>query len=447
MRLLSLVLFCLLSLLQTRAEKPNLVFILIDDLGRADVSYQGGEVPTPHIDRLAKEGIIFDSHYVAPVCSPTRAGLLTGRYWSRFGVTTPTNEQALPPDTLTLPRALKSVGYETALIGKWHLGSLPEQGPNHFGFDHSYGSLAGGVGPYDHFYKKGPFSTTWHRNGQLLTEQGHVTDLITDEACKWIGDRKTAPFFLYLPYTAVHLPVKEPDGLLSRVPDSITNEVARHYAACLIHLDDSIGRVVDALEKSGKRQNTLIVFSSDNGGSTSENNGQAYPPDGYPSGKLPGNNKPFRDEKGSVYEGGVRVTAFANWPGKLKPTVLTTPVHIIDWMPTFCHVAGFAPAQDARWDGVNLWPHLTGSEPPATRPLYVVGPSWKSRALRHDDWKLVEHNKSKDQVTHELYHLGNDHAEATNLAKTKPDKVEELKSLMNQVAEKDRDSALPKFKK
>ena len=164
------------------APKPDIVFIIADDLGWADVAFHGGNAPTPNLDRLRHEGVELTQHYVAPVCSPTRTGLMTGRCWSRFGVTTPQNERALPWDTVTLPRALKAVGYDTCLTGKWHLGSLPEQGPNHFGFDHSYGSLAGGVSPWNHRYKQGPFSVTWHRNEKLIEEEGHVTDLIAAEA-------------------------------------------------------------------------------------------------------------------------------------------------------------------------------------------------------------------------------------------------------------------------
>lgn len=143
---------------------------------------------------------------------------MTGRCWSRFGVTNPQNERALPWRTVTLPKALKSVGYDTCLTGKWHLGSLPEQGPNHFGFDHSYGSLAGGVSPWNHRYKQGPFTQTWHRNEKLIEESGHVTDLIAAEAVRWIESRGTAPFFLYVPFTAVHLPIKEPDAWLRACP-------------------------------------------------------------------------------------------------------------------------------------------------------------------------------------------------------------------------------------
>ena len=165
-----------------QSSQPDIVFIMADDLGWADVAFHGGNTPTPHLDRLAREGLELGQHYVAPVCSPTRTGLMTGRCWSRFGVTTPQNELALPADTVTVARALKSVGYTTCLTGKWHLGSLPKWGPNHYGFDHSYGSLAGGVSPWNHRYKKGPYTNTWHRNEKLLEETGHVTDLICNEA-------------------------------------------------------------------------------------------------------------------------------------------------------------------------------------------------------------------------------------------------------------------------
>jgi len=188
-------------------DRPNIIFIIADDLGWADVEFHGGNTPTPNLNRLLAEGVELTQHYVAPVCSPTRAGFLTGRYWSRFGITTPINNQGLPFETVTLSKALGDAGYSTALIGKWHLGSKPEWGPNHFGFHDSYGSLAGGIAPYNHKYKKGEFSTTWHRNHELIDEQGHVTDLLTDEAVKWIGEKtstkNTNPFFLYLPYLSL----------------------------------------------------------------------------------------------------------------------------------------------------------------------------------------------------------------------------------------------------
>ncbi|MBL9131597.1 MAG: sulfatase-like hydrolase/transferase [Verrucomicrobiaceae bacterium] len=415
---------------------PNFVFIIADDLGWADVAFHGGNAPTPHLDKLAKEGVELTRHYVAPVCSLTRTGLMTGRCWSRFNVTTPQNDRALRWDTVTLPRALKSAGYDTCISGKWHLGSKPEWGPNHFGFDHSYGSLAGGVGPWDHQYKKGPFQETWHRNEKLLAESGHVTDLITQEACDWLSKRGEKPFFLYVPFTAVHLPVKEPAAWLAKVPAGITGDVARHYAACVMHLDDSVGRIVAALEKNGKRGETLIIFTSDNGGSTAENNGQTYPADDYPAGPLPGNNTPLRGEKGSVYEGGTRVPCIANWPGKLKPGTHAAPVQIIDWMPTFCALAGFKPERDLKWDGANLWPQLAEGAKPAAHPIYTVAPGFKSRSFRVGDHKLVLTAKDKA----ELFDIANDPNETSDLAKKMPEKVAELQAALNEYAKADKDA-------
>ena len=425
------------------ASKPNIVFIMADDLGWADVALHGGNTPTPNFDRLAATSLELQQHYVAPVCSPTRAGLMTGRCWSRFGVTTPTNELALPMDTVTLPRALKSVGYDTCLIGKWHLGSLPKWGPNHFGFDHSYGSLAGGISPWNHFYKKGPYSVTWHRNEKLIEEQGHVTDLLTNEAVEWIESRGDAPFFLYVPYTAVHLPLKEPEEWLRRVPGSITGDVPRHYAACVMHLDAAVGRIIAALKAKGVRDNTLLVFTSDNGGSTAENNDLKYPDDNCPNGRLVGNNLPLRGQKGNVYEGGTRVPTLVSWPGHAKPGRVSSPVQIIDWMPTFCALAGFESQTDLKWDGTNIASLLTDHKPLPDRAIYTAGARWRAVALRYGDWKLIVYGTGKDRRT-ELFNVSADPSESRDLAKAEADRVEDLLAKLDQIAASDRDAVAPR---
>jgi arylsulfatase A-like enzyme len=414
-----------------RAEKPNFVFIIADDLGWADVAFHGGKVPTPNLDRVAAEGVELTQHYVYPVCSPTRAALLSGRYATRFGVTSAQNQRAYRWDQVTLASALKSTGYDTALCGKWHLGSKPEEGPQKFGFDHGYGSLAGGVGPWDHHYKTGVFSKTWHRDGQIIEEKGHVTDLITREAVQWIEARKSKPFFLYVPFTAVHLPIKEPDEWLAKVPAGITGDVARQYAACVMHLDDSVGRIVAAL----KGTNTLLVFTSDNGGSTAENAGQTYPPGDYPSGALPGSNTPLRNQKGSVYEGGIRVPTLAHWPGRLKPGKFTGVAHISDWMPTFCALAGWKPERDLKWDGLDLWPQLTGAQPPPPRAIYTAAPGFKSRMVRGGGWKLVVSEKKT-----ELFNLESDPNEQTDLAAKEPQRVEALRARLAELSQADKDA-------
>ena len=426
----------------TPTASPNIVFILADDLGWSDVAFHGGNAPTPHLDRLAREGLELAQHYVAPVCSPTRAGLMTGRCWSRFGVTTPQAERALPWATVTLPRILKSAGYDTAMTGKWHLGSRPEQGPSRFGFDHSYGSLGGGVTPYSHKYKKGPYTDTWHRNGTLLEENGYVTDLLTAEAVRWIESRGRAPFFLYVPFTAVHLPIKEPAEWVARVPASIQGDVARHYAACIMHLDESVGRILAALEQTGRRQNTLVVFTSDNGGSTSENNDRSYPDDNCPSGKLTASNAPWRGQKGDLYEGGTRVPTVVSWPGRAKPGQVQTPVHITDWLPTFAALTGYQPDRDLKWDGANLLPLLTAHTPLPERPLYSVAPGWHSRALRFGQWKLIAFGEGTARRS-ELYDLASDPQEKTNLAASQPDQLRRMLALLDLASARDRD-ALPK---
>jgi arylsulfatase A-like enzyme len=424
------------------SQRPNIVFILADDLGWADVAFHQGNAPTPHLDKLARESVELTQHYSAATCSPTRAGLMTGRCWSRFGILGPDNRRALPWDTITLPRALKNVGYETALMGKWHLGSKSDWGPNHFGFDHSYGSLAGGVGPWDHFYKEGEFMRTWHRNEKLLTETGHVTDLIANEAVQWIAARKGAPFFLYVPFTAVHLPLKEPAEWLARVPAAITGEVPRQYAASIMHFDDAIGRVIAALEKAGVRENTLLVFTSDNGGSKAPNHDQPYPPDGYAQGRIPGNNEPWRGQKGDLYEGGIRVPTLVSWPGRLRPAKIAQPMQIVDWMPTLCALTGYAPPRDLKWDGLNMWPHLTGeAKAPVARTLYWTTP--QASAVREGDWKLIVPIARAGKAAPgapQLFDLAQDAREKTDLAAKMPERVDALKRTLATIAKADRDA-------
>jgi Arylsulfatase A and related enzymes len=433
-----LLVAALLSAAGYAAEtRPSFVFIIADDLGWADVAFHGGNAPTPNLDRLAKEGLELAQHYVAPVCSPTRTGLLTGRCWSRFGVTNPQNERALQWGTVTLPGALKEVGYQTCLTGKWHLGSLPEQGPNHFGFDHSYGSLAGGVSPWNHRYKQGPFTQTWHRNEKLVEESGHVTDLIAAEAIAWIKSRGPQPFFLYVPFTAVHLPIKEPQEWLRRVPASVRGDLPRHYAASVMHLDDAVGRIVAALEQQGRRENTLLVFTSDNGGSTVENNDLQYPDDNCPSGKLPGNNAPWRGQKGDLYEGGTRVATIVQWPGRVKPGVVHTPVQITDWMPTLCSLAGYRSQRDLKWDGTNIASLLTARQEPAERPLYAVAPGWRARSLRWGPWKLIVQGLGEGRRI-ELFDLPNDPGEAKNLAMQRPEELQRLLAKLDEIAADDK---------
>jgi arylsulfatase A-like enzyme len=424
------------------AERPNILVIVADDLGWADVGFHGSKIPTPNLDRLAREGVVLDQHYVAPLCTPTRAAFLSGRYWSRFGNTAPSNTQVFRFGTVTLATALGSVGYETAITGKWHLGSLPEWGPRKFGFDHSYGALAGGTGPWNHNYKKGPYTLAWHRNDERIEEEGHVTDLLTAEALRFLETKRDKPFFLYVPFTAVHHPLDEPQAWLER--GAKADPERPQYAACTMHLDDSVGRLLDALERTGQRDKTLIVFFSDNGGmppgSADRDNGN-YPGE-YPKGELLGRNTPLRGYKTQLYEGGIRVVAMANWRGTLEPRKETAPLHVVDWMPTLSRLGGFEPKDELKWDGKDVWPIVAGTarEIPS-RVLYWEGPGHRSAALRDGDWKLVVHRANAGDKT-ELFNLSEDPHEEHDLAGEHEDRLARMQLLLVQQSQRDNDAVV-----
>jgi arylsulfatase A-like enzyme len=379
------------------------------------------------------------------MCSPTRAALLTGRYASRFGVTAAQNQRALPWKTVTLAAALHAAGYDTAITGKWHLGSKPEEGPQKFGFAHGYGLLAGGCTPFTHQYKEGEFSETWHRNGKLITEEGHVTDLIAREAVQWIEQRGAKPFFLYVAFNAIHVPMQEPDEWLER-NTHLADPGQRLRAACASHMDDAIGRVLAVLDSKKLRDNTLVLFLSDNGAhALSANQGGPYPGD-YGQMKVGNDNLPWRGHKSGVYEGGIRTPGLAVWPGKIKPGVTHTPLHAVDWMPTLCALAGAKPAGDLKWDGIDIWPVL--SEPDRTWPprtLYSAAPGFRARAIRYGDWKLVvsagQTKKGAVAPTsaEELFNLASDPAETKNLAAEKPELLAEMKQRLAEISALDND--------
>ncbi len=415
---------------------PNIVVLVADDLGWGDVGYHGSSIKTPNLDRLAGEGVRLDQHYVASMCSATRSALLSGRYWSRFGVTGATNSRVYPFDTVTLASALQSVGYETAITGKWHLGSKPQWGPRKFGFDHSHGSLAGGVGPWNHLYKRGPDSVTWHRNDELIEEQGHVTDLITGEAVGWLESRGDKPFFLYVAFTAPHIPLDEPSDWVEQYPE-IQEISRRHYAASVSHMDDSVGKIVAALQRAGKRDNTLVIFFSDNGATPNVRNDDPKYPGKYPAGPAGGSNLPLRGQKAQMYEGGIRVPALVHWPDRLKPGVFDPPMHVVDWMPTLGRLAGYRPSHKLKWDGQDMWPAITGRSPSPSRTLYWAGVGFRSAALRHGDWKLVIHSGPPEKV--ELFDLARDPNEQHDLSGEHPGRVAELKRLLAETAAADRD--------
>lgn len=409
------------------AARPNILLVVADDLGWADIGYHNSEMRTPNLDRLARTGVELDCHYVQPQCTPTRVALMTGRYPSRFNMkcTQASNDRAFPADTTTMASALKAAGYATGMSGKWHLGSKPEWGPKHYGFDHSHGSFAGAVGMYDHRYRlNSPFAVTWHRNHELIEQEGHVTDLTTTETVQWIEehDDPRAPWFFYVPFHAVHTPLVERDPRWRRVNDHIAEPHRRLYASAVSHMDDAVGRMVDALERTGQRGRTLIVFTSDNGAQVNHGGG-AYPP---PDPKLSrfSSNKPLRGKKTDVYEGGYRVPAFANWPGVLTPRKVTQPMHAVDWLPT---LAKLARAEAPTGDGLDVWPHLVSDRPDRDRTFYIVwGAGRRREALRHGDWKILRNRRN---APWELYDVAADPFETTNLADKRPETLDLLRQV------------------
>ena len=414
-------------------EKPNILFILADDLGWGDVGYHGSMIQTPNIDRLAESGIELDGHYVCPMCTPTRVSFLTGRHPGRFGrrATTPSNPPVLPDGYETLATSLRNCGYDTGLFGKWHLGSSPEYGPNQYGFNTAYGSLAGGVDPYNHRYKRGPFSMTWHRNGELVEERGHVTDLIMREAVAWLETREQ-PWFCYVPFTAVHVPVKAPQPWLDTYEpekyddDPLKDRSFKKYAAYASHMDYAVGQLVETLERMCQRDNTIIVFSSDNGAITKA---PLHSSDQYPGWQeaMPrlGSNGPLRGQKAQLYEGGIRTPTLINWRGVLKPGTCNHLMHIADWMPTFTHLLGYTPADDPRWDGVDVWPFLIGEGEQCDDRSIFWNFKGSEFAIRQAGWKLIT-DTSIDPQNSELYHIESDPYETMDVAKSNSDVVKRL---------------------
>lgn len=420
-------------------DRPNILYILVDDLGWADVGYHSAAIRTPNIDRLVSRGIELDQHYVNPVCTPTRVSLLTGRYPGRFGrhATVPTNEPVLADGYWTLATMLRHAGYATALFGKWHLGSDPKYYPGNYGFDYSYGSLAGGVDPYRHNYKRGPYSNTWHRNGQLEPVRGHATDLITDEAIRWLEAQK-GPWFCYVPYTAVHTPIRAPESWIDHYwyghfdYDKERDRSFKEYAAYTSHLDHAIGRLVETLKCLDQIDNTIVVFVSDNGASTKSVSADTNLYPGWHE-DMPrrGSNEPLRGTKAQVYEGGIRTPAAVMWQSVWSPRKLTAPMHIVDWMPTLAAALGCEMPMDPMWDGVNVWPLLTSESSVALDRVLYWNLVHQRFAVRVGDWKLIR-GQREGLAEPELYNIAADPLEEKDVAARNPEIVERLLAVMEE---------------
>jgi arylsulfatase A-like enzyme len=425
------------------APRPDIVFFLIDDLGYADCGFNGGtEIRTPNIDALAAGGAVIESHYVQPVCSPTRAALLTGRYPTRTGVYSvvrPGAKWGLPLTERTLAQALRDAGYTTAITGKWHLGEFdPAYRPTARGFTHQYGHYFGALDYFTHV-REGKHD--WYRDDVPHPEEGYSTHLVAREARRLIGaQEKDKPLFLYVPFNGVHSPMQVPDSYLG--PYGALQGARRQLAGMLAAVDEAIGQIVSSLEEAGRRENTLIVFSSDNGG------------------LRPGTNTPLRDHKGSLFEGGIRAAAFANWPGRIPAGQrVREPMHVIDWYPTLVKLAGGTLEGSQELDGRDVWPMLTAkAKSPHEFILSAQRPD--QAALREGNWKLIVRaplaadragrrakgkGKGKGKGTGNgksqglasqgpepvaLYDLAADPGETTNLAEREPDRVTAMRSVL-----------------
>ncbi len=403
-----LMMLCCITPMASSSPQPDIVIILADDLGRRDVGFMGAtEIKTPMLDKLASAGARLDSFYVQPVCSPTRAALMTGRYPMRYGlqvgVIRPWAQYGLPLEERLLPQALREAGYTTAMCGKWHLGSFEKTyWPTNRGFDHHYGHLFGAI---DYFTHLRDGKLDWYRNGEPLAEDGYSTHLLARDAVSVIRRQpKDKPLLLYVAFNAVHAPHQAPAKYTRQYPD--LKGVRRTYAGMVAAMDEAVGQIVSAVEESGRRQNTLFIFSSDNGG---------------PQPGRVTDNGPLRAGKGTLYEGGVRVCAFATWDGRIKPgTAVAEPLHMVDLYPTLLKIAGAKLEQKLPIDGRDAWPTIAEGKPSPHEQILLNAEPTRG-ALRAGDWKLVTNAKGT-----ELYHLRDDPSEKNNLATRQPQMTKEM---------------------
>ncbi len=394
------------------SERPNIVFILVDDLGWQDIGYQGAEIRTPNLDALAAEGVRLDRNYVYPICSPTRAALMTGRSPLGFGIDGPMeNDAMLPLDVKLLPEFMRDAGYDTWMVGKWHLGmSNVAAAPHSRGFNYFYGHLGGFIDYYTHVYFGG---LDWQRNGTSVREDGHATDLLTQDAARLIGSYNgDKPFFMFLSLNAPHTPLQYPPSPQYKYSD-IESADRQVLAQMTTHLDLAVGQIVAALGERGVLDNTMIVFMSDNGGNL----------------EAGSDNGPLRGSKGDALEGGVRVPAFISWPlGLHGKRTFTQPIFVQDWLPTLLEASG-EDVEGLDVDGESVWAELVAGTSRPERTV-VVG-TRRSKAVYEFPWKLLRHGSkgegTADSVSQDrLFNVENDPGETTDLSSEHPDIVRML---------------------
>jgi arylsulfatase A-like enzyme len=443
----------LITPLALAQDRPNVIVMVADDLGWNDVGFHGGDIDTPSLDRLAAEGMELNRFYTTPICSPTRAALMTARDPIRlgiaYGVILPWDNIGVHPDEHFMPQSFQAAGYQTAMVGKWHLGHAQmTYHPNNRGFEHFYGHLHTEVGFYPPFANTG--GKDFQRNGVSIDGDGYETFLLADEVSRYILERdQSKPFFVYMPFIAPHTPLDAPQELQDKYKDintdlepsraKATDDTRRMsklmlrpsarpmYAAVVDGMDQAIGQVLDTLDSEGIADNTIVLFLSDNGGA-------AYSVGGA-------DNVPLRGGKGETFEGGIRVVSVMRWPEAIKPAQkLTDIMTVMDVFPTLAEAAGIEMQNQRPLDGRSMWPAIAeGVHKPRQDWVYFVSeiPIYGHFNLTvfNDEWKLVqevEQDQLSTTVTNYLFRIQDDPNEYNNLASQYPDLVQQLSKLIQQ---------------
>jgi len=421
------------------AAKPNIVFFLADDLGYGDIGCYGGSAATPHVDRLARQGVRFTSYYSnGTECSPTRTALLTGRYQQRVGglecaIGTGNvgryddairlcaqHDLGLPVSEVSLARRLNDAGYATAMAGKWHLGYEDKFAPNAHGFDHALYCLGGGMDYFHHVEDPPTYLPVLRLDGAPLRRHGYFTDLIAEDAVRWLRQTGKRPFFLYVPFTAPHAPYQGPDddspqplpAGSSRWKQGTADP--RVYAAMIERMDQAIGRILDTVNELGVAGNTLVIFASDNGGTGSARQGG------------------LRGHKGTTFEGGIRVPCVVRWPGVLPENVTTEQVAVtMDLTASLVRAAGATPPTDRPFDGVDILQRLQDRQGPVARTVFWRGrrgeQTW--RAVRDGALKYVSRQNAKGREEY-LFDIEKDRGETNDLLAGRPEEAARLRQLL-----------------
>lgn len=398
----------------TPPNAPNVLILLVDDLGWNGVGFHARTAPTPHLNQFAREGLELQRFYTYPVCSPARAALLSGQMPRRFGIVDviEPRQEGLPNGAATLPAAFRAAGYQTSLIGKWHLGFIHP--PMQCGFDHFYGFISPEIDYFKHTSQRG--NTDWQRDGKTVNEEGYSTYLFADEAIRQMKQRDMKrPFFMEVAFNAPHLPLQAPEELIAKHKTD-----GGLYAAVVEGMDIGIGRVLTALDEQGLRDNTIVLFYSDNGANRRESS-----------------NAPLSYGKDTVYEGGIRTPCVIRWPGKIPANAITQqPVAAQDWFPTLCAAAGIPVPSIAKLDGISQWPALQSGKLVARAPFLIAS---HDIALIDGEWKLIEW--SSGQTT--LFNLRTDISETKDESAKQPEIAKRLIAKLTEL-KKDLPAAPPR---